>query len=735
MHPKIDDNETLSEATDRLFFKDQAWPSLHQLRIHAEYFAAYWGFVAIRDSMAIACNQYGVVQKMKDHPNKGLRKSKRSLKCNCPWIIKFKFINNLDSQTSDMANHLRPVVIYNVVSHHDNGCEPGIKQYAWCKTKAGHYSNVTSLVLQHLVSYMILKPNGFADASLIRSYMRKVLPSRKSISAQEVYNVCVRAKLLMKQISAEGKTLETFDFKPDVQKQLFTPLDDISDDFLDEAAKSAREIFYEFLNDDQCSFKLFRYLENLADIDIGFTYNISRNGKGEMTGFAWMTSVMRSNFERYHSVIFLDAMKRRTNVHLWVYMSVVIVNDLGESQPVCESILMSEVNDAYTFLLQSSFKMCPKVKPRHIKVVFGDEFFNEKLIKTSGLSEAKLFYDHFHLVLNQEKLLGPSLFQKAKVLLRSLLNATSHDRFISIVNVILAKFPNYPKLNQLLNKYSKIEHMITAYSIDSTEGSFQRRGSAPSKQNHWSVVSWIGPNFTGELTQLLMVLLERHSHKCTMSTEKLNCLHNEQRTMIYKLKNDMSKTEELKSAETLNKRGHDLFLKIVSESQNYVYKLSEDGNHLVYRVGNESSPRIFKSLDERCSCVDRVSNMKQCVDEFVLTQKFLPSHWSNIYTHRDCLTRSQFIGDYKNPKFSYQGESTECIMNSQDIGVLEDYQMKEIESTDVSEKQQSHSFSTLSIDNDQSIAHHSVSDISIICSQPFQDLKKKCFSIILSSWM
>ena len=79
--------------------------------------------------------------------------------------------------------------------------------------------------------------------------MRKVLPSRKSISAQEVYNVRVRAKLLMKQISAEGKTLETFDFKPDVQKQLFTPLDDISDDFLDEAAKSAREIFYKFLNE------------------------------------------------------------------------------------------------------------------------------------------------------------------------------------------------------------------------------------------------------------------------------------------------------------------------------------------------------------------------------------------------------------------------------------------------------------------------------------------------------
>ena len=118
-----------------------------------------------------------------------------------------------------------------------------------------------------------------------------------------------------------------------------------------------------------------------------------------------------------------------------------------------------------------------------------------------------------------------------------------------------------------------------------------------------------------------------------MSDEKLNSLHNEQRTMIYKLKKDIPDSEELKSAETLNKRGHDLFLKLVLESQNYQYKLSNNGNHLVYHVGHESSPRIFKSLDERCYCVDRVANMKQCVHEFVLTQKFLPMHWSNIYTH------------------------------------------------------------------------------------------------------
>ena len=168
-------------------------------------------------------------------------------------------------------------------------------------------------------------------------------------------------------------------------------MDDISDDFLDEAAKCAREIFYDFMNDSKCSFALFQYLAKLSKVDPGFTYDIARNAKGKMTGFAWMTSVMRSHFEHYHSVIFLDAMKQKTNIHLWPYISVVIVNDLGESHPVCESVMMAEVNQSYTFLIQAALKMCPKVSPTQIKVVFGDEFFSQKLIQTSGLHEAKLF--------------------------------------------------------------------------------------------------------------------------------------------------------------------------------------------------------------------------------------------------------------------------------------------------------------------------------------------------------
>ena len=66
----------------------------------------------------------------------------------------------------------------------------------------------------------------------------------------------------MKTIKAEGKDLDRFEFKPDVQKK-FAPLDKITNDILDDAVVPAREIFYDFLNDSKCRFTLFQYIEAL----------------------------------------------------------------------------------------------------------------------------------------------------------------------------------------------------------------------------------------------------------------------------------------------------------------------------------------------------------------------------------------------------------------------------------------------------------------------------------------
>ena len=229
--------------------------------------------------------------------------------------------------------------------------------------------------------------------------------------------------------------------------------------------------------------------------------------------------------------------------------------------------------------------------------------------------------------------------------------------------------------------------MISGFSIDSTSGSYKRRGSSPAEQNHWSICSWIGENFTGELTKLLLALLERHRHKCTLAEERLNEAFNDMKMTIHHLEKESPGSEELKSAQSLNNKGHELFLKIVSDSHNYVCKNVDDGSYQVYRVGYESISRSFEYLHSRCTCNDRVANEKQCVHEFTLTNKFEPTYWSTIYHRRDSLTKSQHIGNYKNPVFTYDDDKAICTVTTQDIGVVEDFLTSEITSAEVSNQE------------------------------------------------
>ena len=313
--------------------------------------------------------------------------------------------------------------------------------------------------------------------------------------------------------------LNHIEFKPSDREELFKPLDQVTDDLFDDAVECAKEVYLCYMNDDKNNFNLFAYLDKLASVDRGFTYNFSTDTDGKMTGFCWMTSTMRYNFERFHCCVFLNAMRCKTNFHLWPYISIVIVNELGESQPVIEGFFTSEIDQAYIILVQSALQMAPNVDPKIIQAVFADQYFTQDIIISFGLIIAKLFYNHYHLRLNQEKALGQFLFGRAKSLLSSLLLANDHEDFLIIADNILERCPDSLEIKDIILRYKEMEVMIAAYVIDQTMFSLMRRGSTPSEQNHSSVVSYIGRDFCGELIDILALLLQRHQHKNKKTNE------------------------------------------------------------------------------------------------------------------------------------------------------------------------------------------------------------------------
>ena len=101
--------------------------------------------------------------------------------------------------------------------------------------------------------------------------------------------------------------------------------------------------------------------------------------------------------------------------------------------PIIEGMIMNERVVSYKFMIESALQMCPKIDPSNIKVVFADEFLSQETITSSGLSKAKLFHDHWHLKLNQEKELGLHLYAKCKPKLDRLMAANTEELFMNYV--------------------------------------------------------------------------------------------------------------------------------------------------------------------------------------------------------------------------------------------------------------------------------------------------------------
>ena len=76
--------EYVSDAENRCFAPYQIFDSVEKLKSKVDAFSIEWGFRAIYCGYYIHCNWFGKL------PNKVENKfSRKSIECNCQWLIKF----------------------------------------------------------------------------------------------------------------------------------------------------------------------------------------------------------------------------------------------------------------------------------------------------------------------------------------------------------------------------------------------------------------------------------------------------------------------------------------------------------------------------------------------------------------------------------------------------------------------------------------------------------------------
>lgn len=164
-----------------------------------------------------------------------------------------------------------------------------------------------------------------------------------------------------------------------------------------------KEIWAELLNRDQdheesliCFQEYFTQMKEKAN---GFDYRLATDRKGYWNGVVWQTATKRENFRLFGTFLSLDAMKRAINKLLWPYFVVVMINDLKQICLACESIMCSERNEAYSFMISSLLDMSIGCRgPEKVFAVAGDGFFSQEDLANWGLTNARFIADHWHLL-------------------------------------------------------------------------------------------------------------------------------------------------------------------------------------------------------------------------------------------------------------------------------------------------------------------------------------------------
>ena len=150
--------------------------------------------------------------------------------------------------------------------------------------------------------------------------------------------------------------------------------------------------------------QMITYLDSLVNCDDGFDYRIGRSVDGEVTGFVWMTGVMRRDFELFGDLLFVDRLGRPLNDKGWPSITIAMLDDLKKLCIAAEGFTIREQVEAYAWFLRMIVEMAPKRTLADIKRIFADGILaGETLLGMLGI------VDSCNIVLDHRRLIGDDI--------------------------------------------------------------------------------------------------------------------------------------------------------------------------------------------------------------------------------------------------------------------------------------------------------------------------------------
>ena len=209
--------------------------------------------------------------------------------------------------------------------------------------------------------------------------------------------------------------------------------------------------------------------------------------------------------------MFLDAQQRQFNSSGFPYISPVLHDDEGKIAQGAESIVIEESHEVYAWVLTEMARLEPRFRLDKIRIIFADMGITNTLLHKLSIHDTCLLRcDYWHLmnkVWNKHTSFG-SHFDSIKHFLKAMLESRTKEEFDSAFLNARRIVCFLPTLVEKLEKIHGSPEYYSGYYLREMEGGLGRNGSAPAKENHSSVVAYIGEGGLWCIAEQIKYLLD-----------------------------------------------------------------------------------------------------------------------------------------------------------------------------------------------------------------------------------
>ena len=674
--PDISNTDTATIVAKYIFKPKVYWINKSFLYDSLKVFASKTGFTPkCIDATSFGCNHCGK-ERIRSVSGQARNISSGPLQVDCKWSFRFASVIKTykKSTITKMKTGCRNAFTENDLVYitttdpsykHTLPCKPSLVQVLYTNRTSGKYvSNISEMATFTLIG--LLKSQPTLQSCIIRSILKQNFPSKEYVTNTDIYNSKIRCyrlmpiyersnsdyQLFMENIK-QSKNLQGIDYEAKTNDLAIQHSEDVWKSILAESSLFELE---------DNTWSLHAYMEKMTIQCPGFTYRLAHDSDGVCNGVLWMTASMRENFRRFGSYICLDAMKRGINSFLWHYFGVVMVNDVNANCLAAEGMIVAEREDAYNFIIQSTISMGMGVRTHEqIYCVAGDGIFNQTSLYRWNLPTATYITDQWHLYTHTlPKRFGNSIFENISRELWGMALSPTKDGFIKHYEDAKKILKNNHSRSIIaevtLDDFAGQKRCYAKHMLDNTQGSIGRVGLSSSESNHSSVLCFLNDGVQGEnkycadphiLIQDLIARLDEHIKKydrlLSNATNKLGIINHK-----LKGKNEIDNNHATNilieaSNFSISLKAYDMFKKEVDQSFFYTVSYGSHSTIIVSRIDSDAPPRIFKSIDEKCTCREFVSFMIQCRHKVCMKQCFDIQDFDIRHHFRD--SSAVFISD------------------------------------------------------------------------------------------